>query len=123
MVGIIATPAEIVFAALRDSKEKEIIIFEENFIGERSNKEGIKAENEGWTFIRDGQTKENGLDGYNTTGNYNTVPAIGFGRGLGKIESIVTPKFSLNNVAELSFYLKNQGVTGESQSQKLLYQH
>ena len=120
MVGIIATPAEIVFAALRDSKEKEIIIFEENFIGERSNKEGIKAENEGWTFIRDGQTKENGLDGYNTTGNYNTVPAIGFGRGLGKVESIVTPKFSLDNVAELSFYLKNQGVTGESQSKLIV---
>ena len=36
MVGIIATPAEIVFAALRDSKEKEIIIFEENFIGKRA---------------------------------------------------------------------------------------
>lgn len=117
IIGLIATPAQVAFAELiEDSKEKEIVIFEEKFTGKRNSKEGIKAENKGWTFIRDGQTKENGLDGYDSNDNYNTLPAIGFGRGSGKIESIITPKFSLDNVGELSFYLKNQGITGASQS-------
>ncbi|MDQ0461948.1 CehA/McbA family metallohydrolase [Clostridium sardiniense] len=117
IVGVIATPAQVAFAELMvDSKEEEIIVFEESFTGKRSNKEGIKAENEGWIFTRDGQVKENGLDGYDSTDNYNTLPSIGFGRGSGKVESITTPKFLLNSAGKLSFYLKNQGITETKQS-------
>lgn len=117
--GLLTNPARITYAENIKSIEiieeaQEIIVLEENFTGSRSNKSGIVATNEGWTFYRNEQVSETGLDGYDSSGNYNTLPAIGFGRGGSKNEAITTPKFVLENEGKLSFYLKNNGITAVS---------
>lgn len=91
-----------------NAEQKEVLVFEENFTG---SKDLVNSINSGWVFSRD-------LGGYDSTGNYNTAPSVGLGKGTssGKTDVISTPEFTLENEGELSFYLKNQGIKTDSTS-------
>ena len=114
-IGLITPKSQITYASaiqtvqeLVGSEEKEVLVLEENFVG---NKDNVNAINDGWTFSRE-------LGGYDSNGNYNTSPSVGLGKGTssGKIDVISTPKFTLENEGTLSFYLKSQGVKADSTS-------
>ncbi|WP_294386631.1 CehA/McbA family metallohydrolase [uncultured Clostridium sp.] len=91
-----------------DSEQKEILVFEENFAG---NKDSVNSTNDGWVFSRD-------LGGYDSSDNYNTAPSVALGKGTstGKTDVISTPEFTLENEGKLSFYLKSQGIKADSTS-------
>lgn len=117
-IGLITPQSKVTYAntiqIAQESRELEeqVVLLEENFIGDKNS---AKALNEGWTFSRD-------FGGYDSTGNYNTSPSIGLGKGIssGTTDVITTPSFTLQSEGELSFYLKSQGIKADSTSQFLV---
>ena len=114
-IGLITPKSQITYASAIQtaqesvsSEQEEVLVLEENFAG---NKDSVNAINDGWTFSRE-------LGGYDSNGNYNTLPSVGLGKGTssGKIDVISTPKFTLENEGKLSFYLKSQGIKADSTS-------